>query len=99
MSLGWAGILVIGAILLVVVAVMVYSVVATQESDSFPAPAVQAFQSQCISAGGDERTCSCLLDEMQQRYTLNELIRLGLQARNTGQIPDELNAALARCEQ
>lgn len=91
--------LVIGVLLLAAVAVLVYSFVATQESNSFPAPAVQAFQSQCVNAGGDEQTCDCLLDEMQQQYTLDELIRLGLQARNTGQIPDELSGALARCGQ
>ena len=97
MSAGSTIILVIGVLLLATVAVLVYSIVATHESNSFPAPAVQAFQSQCVSAGASQQTCSCLLDEMEQQYTLDELIRLGLQARNTGQIPDELRGPLARC--
>jgi len=100
MASGGASILVLGVLLLLVVVVVVvlaYSFVATQESQSYPAPAVQIFLDQCARVGGDEQTCSCMITEMQQQYTLDQLIRFGLRAQNTGQIPDELSDALARC--
>lgn len=38
-----------------------------------------------------------LLEAGDPILDLDELIRLGLQARNTGQIPDELRGAMAKC--
>jgi len=97
MSSNRTGILVLGVLLLLIVlAAIVYSFVQTPESRT-PAPADRAFLTQCVRIVGDERTCSCVLKEMQQQYSLDQLIRLGLQARNTGQIPDELSGALAKC--
>lgn len=97
MSAGMTIILVLAVLLLAAVAVLAYSFTATQESESFPAPAAQTFMGQCVRAGGDEPTCSCLLSEMEERYTLDQLVRLGLRAQSTGEIPDELRGLLARC--
>lgn len=75
----------------------VWAMLGSAEAPAYPAPVVQGFMDRCIQSGRDQHTCSCVLNEMQRRYTLEQSIRLGLQFQGTGQVPAELADTVARC--
>jgi xanthosine utilization system XapX-like protein len=63
----------------------------------YPAPVVQQFMDQCLAADLDRDTCTCIVEDMQEEYRLDQAIRIGLSMQDTGEVPPELLSAAAWC--
>jgi hypothetical protein len=72
---------------------------------TYPADVVQNFMDSCVAGAapslgrpGAQRTCSCALDGMQKRYTLQEFSRIEVaMAAGTGQVPTDVLNIVADC--
>ncbi len=51
----------------------------------------------CMFTGGGQGYCSCALEEIQERYTVDEFSVLETRMLNTGQMPEELAGVTAKC--
>jgi len=65
----------------------------------YPPSVVQNFMDACMSTGGGQAYCSCTLEEIQGRYTVDEFSVLETKYLNTGQMPEELAGVMAKCVQ
>ncbi len=70
-----------------------------QELNAYPPSVVQNFTDACMSTGGGQAYCSCTIEEIQGRYTLDEFSVLETEYLNTGQMPEELAGVMANCVQ
>jgi hypothetical protein len=53
----------------------------------------------CMFAGSGQGYCSSALEEIQERYTVDEFAVLETRMLNTGQMPEELAGVTAKCIQ
>jgi hypothetical protein len=65
------------------------------KQDTFPAEVVMHFLTSC-EVRADKRTCRCVLDEIQERFTLDQFLALEGQVK-TGKVPKEMAEAAAAC--
>lgn len=65
----------------------------------FPDFVQQQWMSICIGDGGAamQPFCSCMLDELQVNYSLQEFVQLGLQLNEGGQPPAKLTQISESC--
>lgn len=65
----------------------------------FPEFVQQQWMSICLGEGGAEMQpfCSCMLDELQVNYSLQEFIELGLQLNQGGDTPPKLTQIANSC--
>ena len=70
-----------------------------QVQNVYPPSVVQNFMDACMSTGGGQAYCSCTLEEIQGRYSLEEYTTLEIRMLNTGQLPEELAGVTAKCVQ
>jgi hypothetical protein len=91
-----ANILLLAAAVLAL-AVLVWITMGTRLMPAYPGPVVERFVGQCMEAGLDRETCTCIVEDMQEQYRLDQAIRLGLAMRNTGEVPPEIESSAAWC--
>lgn len=70
-----------------------------QVRNAYPPSVVQNFTDACMFTGGGQAYCSCALEEIQGRYSLEEYTTLEIRMLNTGQFPEELSGVMAKCIQ
>ncbi len=63
----------------------------------YPPSVIQNFMDACTAQGASQQYCACALDEIQKEFSLEEYTRLEIEMANTGEIPEELAGAIAKC--
>jgi hypothetical protein len=63
----------------------------------YPAPVVRQFVDHCLAADLDLDTCTCIVEDMQEEYRVDQAIRMGLSMKDTGEVPPELLSSAAWC--
>ncbi len=62
-------------------------------SNKFPESSRQAFLSACVSSGGTDTACSCVLTGLEERLTFEQFKEADAQITATGQSPDYFSDA------
>ncbi len=47
-----------------------------QQTESYPSEVVQSFMESCVSNGGTEAMCSCVIEGIQAEYSLEEFTQI-----------------------
>jgi len=64
----------------------------------YPSTVRENFLNLCLlTSGGQQKNCSCALNEVQKEFDLEEFVKLEIQMTNTGQLPEELAGVIAKC--
>ncbi len=87
------------AVLATVLALGVASCGGEEGAQQYPPSVTQNFMDACTAQGASQQYCACTLDEIQKEFSLEEYTRLEIQMLNTGEIPPEFAAAIAKCLQ
>ena len=67
------------------------------ESTGYPEVFRESFVYGCISNGGSEKACRCILDEMESTYTYEQAVELDREALAGEDVSDEFEALLESC--
>ena len=57
----------------------------------------QEYMDSCISEDSPYAYCNCTYEELRKNYTLSEIVDMGLELDDTGDIPDAMFDAFAQC--
>ena len=71
--------------------------VAPSDQATFPGGPISAFVSSC-APHADVETCQCARDRLEAELGRTEFVRLAVRIAASGTVPQELAAALSRCE-
>jgi clan AA aspartic protease (TIGR02281 family) len=63
----------------------------------YPADAVNAFMESCIGGGAPQAYCRCVIDELQNRYSLTEFVDMSVKAKDQGTAPQSLVETARYC--
>jgi hypothetical protein len=63
----------------------------------YPANVVETFVHGCIAGGGTQQACTCTLNAIQARYTLQEFAAISSQMHASGQVPSDITADIRAC--
>ena len=67
------------------------------ESTGYPEVFRESFVYGCISNGGSEKACRCILDEMESTYTYEQAVELDREALAGEDVSGEFEALLESC--
>jgi hypothetical protein len=87
---------------LVTVALLAASALAAQPAlaqgpEQYPTEIVQQFVEGCVNGGGTENTCTCTVDKMASRFSLQNFATMVGRMRATGQVPEEITESINAC--
>jgi hypothetical protein len=63
---------------------------------SYPTEVVDNFMNSCTQKGSKE-SCTCAIDHIQKKFTLDEFRSMEARMANKGEIPKEMMDAIADC--
>lgn len=69
----------------------------TAQKRTYPAAYVQNFMNGCIYSGGTQIICSCIIDKIQERYSLEEFSQIEVKMQATGVLPEEILDFVGTC--
>ncbi len=71
--------------------------VSSSNSIPYPAAVVQNFMNSCTKNGNSQVTCSCVIDKIQSRYSLEEMSQIEVKSQATGVLPEEILDFVGTC--
>ena len=63
----------------------------------YPAAFVQNFMNSCTRNGSSQATCSCTIDKIQSRYSLEEMSQIEVKIQATRVVPEEILNFIGTC--
>lgn len=64
---------------------------------NYPTDVVHSFMDLCVEKSGKQDMCACVLDKIDDQYSVEEYLQIEAEVKSKGKIPNEVKTLMYSC--